>query len=241
MSEPGTRKCWSIRVESASGCNEKRSVQCAGRRKNTADRKIVTTPTSEPKVPGAFGAYPTPSAVAIASASRGFSFCVEGSGFGVIGLVQIEDDGLAILFRLLQLFFVENRIGHHIFFARPVAEVHCPAAFAAKREVLVFFGIGCSFADGAAVDHKSGSSRISDPILTQPTKVRQPSTRNGAPVVIRIRASAGTGTVFRLGSGRGSISTTRPTRSYASVFSISTRTMSPIAAISPLGSSMSVK
>src|SRR5262249_27004401 len=153
MSEPGTRKCWSIRVEFASGWSERRSVQCAGRRKNTADKKIVTTPTSEPNVPGAFGAYPTPSAVAIASASRGFSFC---SAFGVIGLVQIQDDCLALFFRLFQFLFVENRIGHHIFFARPVAEVHRPAAFAAKREVLVLFRVGRFFADGAAVDHGFG-------------------------------------------------------------------------------------
>src|SRR5438128_3438182 len=213
MSEPGTRKCWSIRVKSASGCNEKRSLQCAGRRKNTAERKIVTTPTREPKVPGAFGAYATPSAVAIASASRGFCFCEEGSGLGVIGLVQIEDDGLAIFFRLLQLLFVENRIGHHVFLAGPVAEIHGPAAFAAKREVFVFCRIGRSFADRAAVDHKSVSFRISDSILTQPFKVRQPITRSGAPVAIRVSASAGTGTAFRFGSGRRSISTTRPTRS----------------------------
>src|SRR5579859_6925504 len=142
MSEPGTRKCRSISVASDKGCSEKRSVQCSGRRKNTAERKIVMTPTSEPNVPGAFGAYPTPSAVAMAIARRGFSFWLGVSALAVIGLIQVQNNRLALAVGLFHLFFVKNRVGDDVLFARPVTQVLHAAAFAAKWEIFVYSGIG---------------------------------------------------------------------------------------------------
>src|SRR5712692_11137674 len=97
----------------------------------------ISAPKSEPQVPGPGLRRPTPRTVAMASARRSFlrgaSGAVVASTLGVIGVVEIEGGGLAVAFDLS--FFVENRVGDHIFFAGPVAQVAVPAALAAKREV----------------------------------------------------------------------------------------------------------
>src|SRR5882762_2630028 len=76
--------------------------------------------------------------------------------------------------------------------------------------------------------------------------ITQARTRRGAPVAIRWSYSAGgtaegaTNLLLRAAE-RGRISTTRPIKSYASAFVISTRATSPAAATSPFGSSISVR
>src|SRR6267378_7920049 len=102
--------------------------------------------------------YPTPNAVAIASASRGLSSRASRAGatsvFAVIRFVQIKDDGLAVApgdFR-----FIENRIGDDVFLAGPIAQVVLPAALAAKRKIRMNRGVGLNFADGTFVFHGTG-------------------------------------------------------------------------------------
>src|SRR5690242_18348386 len=98
-------------VDSIKRCWEKRSRTLLGRRKKRAVSIAVTMPTSEPNVPGAFGAYPTPSAVAMARAKPGFS--LEDSVDGFIGL----SSGVFLRLEFVKLGFVEYRVGHHVFFA----------------------------------------------------------------------------------------------------------------------------
>src|ERR1700720_2482788 len=105
--------------------------------------------------------YPTPNAVAIASASRGFlrgvSGAAVGSVVGVIRVVQIvvqrKDDGVPLAFT--SVFFSEDRFGHHVLLAGPVTQVPFPAALAAKRKVRVDRGVGLRFANGAFVFHRA--------------------------------------------------------------------------------------
>src|SRR5438876_12420850 len=89
----------------------------------------------------------------MASASRGFSFWLGVSALAVIGLVQVQNDRLALAVRFLDFLFVENRIGDHVLFARPVSQVPHPAPFAAKRKIFMRFGVSRRFADGASVNH----------------------------------------------------------------------------------------
>ena len=97
-----------------------------------------------------------PNAVASATASRGFlrgvSDAAAALGFSLIGIFEIEDDRLALVFD--HLFFVEDRLGDDVLLAGPIAEVPLPAALAAKREILVHLGIRLSLADGASVLHR---------------------------------------------------------------------------------------
>src|SRR5258707_1329317 len=115
MSLPGTRKCLSMNRASDSTCSGDNPASEVGRRKKTALKTIVMTPTIDPYVPGAFGQCPTPNAVAIAYAIFGFAPVEFGaaSAGGVIGIRQ-----------LVQLFviFIENRLGHDIFFRRPISQ-----------------------------------------------------------------------------------------------------------------------
>src|SRR6267143_897396 len=82
--------------------------------------------------------------------------------------------------------------------------------------------------------------------LLRTESITQPRTRRGAPVAIRWSFSAG-GTAgaatrsFSRAAGRGRISTTRPIKSYASDFIISTRATSPATATYPFGNSISVR
>src|SRR5262249_42852884 len=139
---------------------------------------------------------------------------------GVIGIRQIHQ---------LIVIFIENRLGYDIFFRRPITQVLRPALLAAKREGRVGLRIRRRFANGTAMLHRCPS---------------YPNTRNGAPVETRVRLGAGDRVGILVSSarmtGRGKISTTRPIKSYASVFSTSTRATSPTRAISP-PSSISVR
>jgi len=58
-SAPGGRKMRRVIIASASGWDENSSPMELGCRKNTAEKNAVSTPTSEPNVPGAKGMYPT--------------------------------------------------------------------------------------------------------------------------------------------------------------------------------------
>src|SRR5260221_1700952 len=102
--------------------------------KRTEEINKVASPTSQPNVQGAFGMYPTPKALATASARRGFSSRAPGAGaasiFAVIPFFQIKDNGVAAA--LDDFFFIENRIGDDVLFAGPIAQVALPAALAAK-------------------------------------------------------------------------------------------------------------
>src|SRR6266403_171354 len=97
--------------------------------------------------------YPTPKALAIASARRGFSSRAPGAGaasiFAVIMFFQIKDDGVAAA--LDDFFFIENRIGDDVLFAGPIAQVALPAALAAKGKVRMNRGVRLNFTDGAFV------------------------------------------------------------------------------------------
>src|SRR5229473_1403591 len=122
-------------------------------------RIATAIPTIEPKVPGALGMYPTPRAVASASASRGFLRGVSGAAvasmFCVILIVHIgvqrKDDGFPLAFR--NLLFSEDRFGNHVFLAGPVTQVAIPATLAAKREVRVDRRVRLRLANGALVLH----------------------------------------------------------------------------------------
>src|SRR5579871_6282072 len=56
-------------------------------------------------------------------------------------------------FRSVFSFFVEHRLGNHVFFRGPVSEVEQAAAVAAKREVRVDCGVHRLAADWALVFH----------------------------------------------------------------------------------------
>src|SRR6266481_1664028 len=113
-----------------------------------AESTAVATPTSEPNVPGALGMYPTPNAVAMAIASRGFFFrTVASLGSSVDGVIRLAEPlkilvfvqrffatGISIRFELAH---IKYRFGHDVLLAGPVAEVPVAAALAAKREVRV--------------------------------------------------------------------------------------------------------
>jgi hypothetical protein len=123
-----------------------------GRRKKIALSTMVTTPTSDPYVPGAFGQCPTPNAVAIAYAS--FGFAPAGLGLGAVSV-----DGVIGIRQIHQFFviFVENGLGHDIFFRRPVSQIPRAAPLAAKREVGVVRGIRRRFANRTTVLHHENS------------------------------------------------------------------------------------
>src|SRR6202165_4886781 len=105
--------------------------------------------------------YPTPKAVAIASASCGFLRGVSGAAVasvvGVIRVIQIlvqrKDDGVLLAFT--SVFFSEYRFGHHVLLAGPVTQVPFPAALAAKREVRVDRGVSLRLANGTLVFHRA--------------------------------------------------------------------------------------
>src|SRR5207249_2523085 len=174
-------------------------------------RIATAIPTSEPNVPGALGMYPTPKAVAIASASRGFWGGVWGAAvasvFGVIRvvqvIVQIRDNGVPLA--CSNVIFIENWFGDHVFLAGPVTQVPFPATLAAKREVRLDRRVSLRFANGAFVLHYvvlffSANSEFSV-ISAQKDSTRgahiprkrylrresitQPTTRRGAPVAMR--------------------------------------------------------
>src|SRR5260370_9199337 len=105
--------------------------------------------------------YPTPNAVAIASASRGFLRGVSGAAVAsVVGgirviqiVVQRKEDSVPIAFT--SVFFIEDGFGNHVFLAGPVTQVPFPAALAAKREIRMDRGVGLRFADRAFVFHSA--------------------------------------------------------------------------------------
>src|SRR5256885_17229602 len=130
MSAPGTRKWWSISVRSAIRTGENKSPKLCGRRKKRDVRIAVITPTSEPKVPGAIGAYPTPSAVPIAYAR--FGFCLAASVDGVIWLSW----RVCLAVGFVKLRFTENRVGNGILLTRPQTQLKLKAGLAAKRQIL---------------------------------------------------------------------------------------------------------
>src|SRR5262249_12132497 len=128
--------------------------------KKIAQSTIVMTPTSEPYVPGALGKWPTPKAVAMAYANRGFwPLCAAGAASALVVIV------IRWLRQFVQfpVIFIENGLGDDIFFRRPVAQVLQSASFAAKRKFSMNGGIGRRFADWAAMLHVSGDSFICGP------------------------------------------------------------------------------
>jgi hypothetical protein len=127
-------------MASASGREEKRARRLVGRKKKRAVRTAVRMPTREPKVPGAVGTKPTPSAVASAKGreKRGLA---AGTGldisvFGVMGTGQIQNDGLALA--VAPFVFVKDGLGDDVLLRGPVAEVEQAATLAAKGEAGVF-------------------------------------------------------------------------------------------------------
>src|SRR6185437_3352760 len=113
-------------------------------------------PTSEPHVPGAFGRYPAPPAVAKNSERRGFRRGSAGAAsvFVFIGLRRFVRSCLVrrCLVRFGQR-FVGGRLGHFVLLAGPVAKIGQAAAFAAKREIAVLGRIGWLPANGAMPFH----------------------------------------------------------------------------------------
>src|SRR5215472_86331 len=96
-------------------------------------RMAMIIPAREPNVPGTLGMYPAPSAVAIAKANRGFLGSASAAAvalvLGVIGLLEIQSDSLALVFR--HLFLVKDRLGDDVLLAGPVAEIVHTATLAA--------------------------------------------------------------------------------------------------------------
>src|SRR5712671_2207373 len=119
------------------------------REPNQVSPKHIATPPREPQVPGAFGRYPSPNAVAMASETRGFraTLLVVGIGmFGVGWLIRLDLFG----FRL-----VHHGHGHFIFLHGPVPEVAFAAALTAERKLRRCFRIHCLLADGTFQFHVS--------------------------------------------------------------------------------------
>src|SRR6267378_1837981 len=83
----------------------------------------------------------------MASANPGFSLAAS-----VDGVIRFSPRAALGIFAF-QLFFVKNRIGDHVLFAGPGAQIQKPAAFAAKWKILVGFGVRRLLADGAAMLH----------------------------------------------------------------------------------------
>src|SRR5215469_2214326 len=196
----------------------------------------MSSPASEPQVPGAGLRYPVPKTVARAKSKRGFGCEIPGTDSVVVAmrLLEIEDDGLSIASG--GSFFVEDRIGNDVLFAGPVSEVQVAAACTAEGEIGVRLGVGRFLADGAGVFHWSavfyhlegnydkykqqlapGQRRTLGRAGFRPMNLKAyPMTRRGAPVAIRVSFSVGGGTGRRESSpreGRGRISVTRPIRS----------------------------
>src|ERR1700690_1338211 len=95
----------------------------------------------------------------MAYAKRGFAVVLVGFGelsfvFGLIRVVEFENNGLLVF--IDQIIFVEDGLGHHVFFRRPVAKVPHAATLAAEREVGVFFGVRGVFTNRAAMFHRNG-------------------------------------------------------------------------------------
>src|SRR6266478_6409873 len=149
-----------------------RRTEAMRTRRLTGCVRIATAiPASEPNVPGDLGMSPTPSALAIASAMRGFLRGVSGATvalvFVVIGVGQIENDRLALAFSVLFLVvdrcaitFIKDRIGDHVLFAGPVAQVPKTAALAAEGKIRVYRCIGRRLANRKFVLHGRFVSRV---------------------------------------------------------------------------------
>src|SRR6185295_1400986 len=177
MSLPGTRKCLSMNRASESTLRGDNPASEVGRRKKISLSTIVITPTSEPYVPGAFGQCPTPNAVARAYAILGFAPVAFGatSVVGVIGIWQ-----LAQLF----VIFVENRLGHDIFFRRPISQVSLPAPLAAKGKFGILLGICWRLTNRTAVLH-GNPSYPSKPTPTREEALPSKFASGSAPVASR--------------------------------------------------------
>src|SRR5208337_2095259 len=136
----------------------------------------MTSPASDPQVPGAGFKYPVPSTVETAKAKRGFPLtgAVAISLDGFIGFPFASTQGATVRFR--NLFLVENRVGHDVFFRRPCAQVEQPATFRAERKLRVLVRVRLFFADGASVFHgeenvlpqrAQGSKRLEGALLPE--------------------------------------------------------------------------
>src|SRR5580700_9474934 len=99
----------------------------------------MTSPASEPAVPGATGAKPQPNHVAIANAVA----LRRGGGLRLVMLFALAV-AQAVVFEILGLHWRRD----HIFLAGPIAEVDQLAAFAAKG-IERAIGGNFFFADGA--------------------------------------------------------------------------------------------
>src|SRR5690348_2299096 len=110
-------------------------------------------PTTEPQVPGAFGRYPAPPAVAKKSDRTGLRGVEEAlpSVFGFMGFGKLV---------CLRRGFIQSRPGNSVFLAGPVAKVGHAAAFAAKREILARRGIRRLLANGTSPFHGRAQARI---------------------------------------------------------------------------------
>src|SRR5579863_3251992 len=83
----------------------------------------------------------------MARARPGFS--LEDSVDDVIGI----SPRVGFSLEFVKFRFVEDRVGNHILFASPRAKIGEPAAFTAKRKILVEVRICRLLADGAAMLH----------------------------------------------------------------------------------------
>src|SRR5437764_6423314 len=135
MSLPGTRKCLSMKRASESTCSGDKPAREVGRRKKTALSTMVITPTNDPYVPGAFGQWPTPNAVATAYAT--FGFARVGAGMSVVSVVVVI--GIRQIDQLFVI-FVENRLRDDIFLGGPISQIPVAAPLAAKREIGILLG-----------------------------------------------------------------------------------------------------
>src|SRR6185437_15534409 len=117
----------------------------------------ISTPASEPHVPGARGILPRPKTVAIRMAKRGLccaaapAVASAASGFA---------SAFAVIFAVMNIapgkirrVLVYGRLGDHVFFAGPIAEIEQPAALAAKGKFRVRDGFGWRAANGAPPLH----------------------------------------------------------------------------------------
>src|ERR1700692_4038266 len=89
----------------------------------------------------------------MARARPGFS--LEDSVDGVIRI----SSRVGFSLEFVKFGFVEDRVGNHILFAGPRAEIGEPAAFTAKRKILVEIRVGGPLADGAAMLHGESLSQ----------------------------------------------------------------------------------
>ena len=172
-------------------------------------------PPSEPQVPGAFGRYPSPHAVAIKRARRGFAF--EGGSAGrELSIAPFEATSafcvfifFRAMFGIVEHGFVKSRLDNYVFLAGPCAQVDEPAAFTAERKIGVNRAVGGDAANGATQFHREFWNSLP---RTHPRERRLAI--DGKPQARIGKGFTETGEISTRAGGP-KISVTRPKRSYS--------------------------